>query len=112
MLTTTIEESTIFKINYFLHLKAIIFCTTTKTQHMTILLLGSGGRACICLENDTKSTLRHPFVAPEMPELQLLQRVDMNLTFDAIKAFALKKKVEMVVVGPEDPLVKEFLILK
>jgi phosphoribosylamine--glycine ligase len=33
--------------------------------------------------------------------------VDVSITdFEAIKVFVLAEKVEMVVVGPEDPLVK------
>ncbi len=42
-----------------------------------------------------------------MPELKIAINVDLNpMDFEAIKTFALKEKVEMVVVGPEDPLVK------
>jgi hypothetical protein len=33
----------------------------TTDEYFTI---GSGGRARICMEDDSKSTLRHPFMAP------------------------------------------------
>ena len=39
--------------------------------------------------------------------LQLLTMLHISPTdFDAVKALVLQEKVEMVVVGPEDPLVK------
>lgn len=75
---------------------------------MTILLLGSGGRehalAWKMLQSDKCSKL---FVAPgNAGTSQIATNVSLNiLDFDAIKAFALAEKVDMVVVGPEDPLV-------
>ena len=75
---------------------------------MTILLLGSGGRehalAWKMLQSDKCSKL---FVAPgNAGTSQIATNVSLNiLDFDAIKTFALTEKVEMVVVGPEDPLV-------
>jgi phosphoribosylamine--glycine ligase len=75
---------------------------------MTILLLGSGGRehalAWKTIQSDKCSKL---FVAPgNAGTSQIATNVSLNiLDFDAIKTFALAKKVDMVVVGPEDPLV-------
>jgi len=75
---------------------------------MTILLLGSGGRehalAWKMLQSDKCSKL---FVAPgNAGTSQIATNVSINiLDFDAIKTFALTEKVDMVVVGPEDPLV-------
>lgn len=75
---------------------------------MTILLLGSGGRehalAWKMLQSDKCSKL---FVAPgNAGTSQIATNVSLNiLDFDAIKTFALAEKVDMVVVGPEDPLV-------
>ena len=75
---------------------------------MTILLLGSGGRehalAWKMLQSDKCSKL---FVAPgNAGTSQIATNVALNiLDFDAIKTFSLEEKVEMVVVGPEDPLV-------
>ena len=76
---------------------------------MTILLLGSGGRehalAWKMLQSDKCSKL---FVAPgNAGTSQIAINVSLNiLDFEAIKAFSLQEKVDMVVVGPEDPLVQ------
>ncbi|GEC79039.1 phosphoribosylamine--glycine ligase [Flavobacterium aquatile] len=75
---------------------------------MTILLLGSGGRehalAWKMLQSNKCSKL---FVAPgNAGTSQIATNVSLDiLDFDAIKTFALSEKVDMVVVGPEDPLV-------
>lgn len=75
---------------------------------MTILLLGSGGRehalAWKMLQSDKCSKL---FVAPgNAGTSQIAINVSLNiLDFEAIKVFSLQEKVDMVVVGPEDPLV-------
>lgn len=75
---------------------------------MTILLLGSGGRehalAWKMLQSDKCSKL---FVAPgNAGTSQIATNVSLNiLDFDVIKTFALAEKVDMVVVGPENPLV-------
>jgi phosphoribosylamine--glycine ligase len=76
---------------------------------MTILLLGSGGRehalAWKMLQSLKCSQL---FVAPGNAGTgSIATNVKLNpLDFEAVKAFCLSEKVEMVVVGPEDPLVK------
>ncbi|RTY95924.1 phosphoribosylamine--glycine ligase [Flavobacterium sp. GT3R68] len=76
---------------------------------MTILLLGSGGRehafAWKMLQSPLCSQL---FVAPGNAGTEAIAtNVNLNPTdFNAIKTFVLQEKVEMVVVGPEDPLVK------
>lgn len=75
---------------------------------MTILLLGSGGRehafAWKMLQSSKCSKL---FVAPgNAGTAAIATNVDLNPTdFDVIKQFVIQEKVEMVVVGPEDPLV-------
>jgi phosphoribosylamine--glycine ligase len=75
---------------------------------MTILLLGSGGRehalAWKMLQSDKCSKL---FVAPgNAGTSQIATNVSLNiLDFEAIKTFALAEKADMIVVGPEDPLV-------
>jgi phosphoribosylamine---glycine ligase len=80
----------------------------TTTLTMTILLLGSGGRehafAWKMLQSSKCSKL---FVAPgNAGTAAIATNVDLNPTdFDAIKQFVIQEKVEMVVVGPEDPLV-------
>ncbi len=76
---------------------------------MTILLLGSGGRehafAWKMLQSDKCTKL---FVAPGNAGTgSMATNVNLKITdFEAIKSFALSENVEMVVVGPEDPLVK------
>ena len=75
---------------------------------MTILLLGSGGRehalAWKILQSSKTSKL---FVAPgNAGTAAIATNVSLNiLDFEAIKTFTIQEKVEMVVVGPEDPLV-------
>ena len=75
---------------------------------MTILLLGSGGRehalAWKMLQSPKCSKL---FVAPgNAGTAQIATNCSLDiLDFDSIKSFVLQEKVEMVVVGPEDPLV-------
>jgi phosphoribosylamine--glycine ligase len=76
---------------------------------MIILLLGSGGRehafAWKMLQSSYCSKL---FVAPgNAGTATIATNIDINPTdFQSIKTFVLAEKVEMVVVGPEDPLVK------
>jgi phosphoribosylamine--glycine ligase len=58
------------------------------------------------MENDSKSTLRYAFVE-NAGTAAIATNVDVSITdFEAIKVFVLAEKVEMIVVGPEDPLVK------
>ena len=75
---------------------------------MVILLLGSGGRehalATKMLQSSKCSTL---FVAPgNAGTAEIATNIPINPTdFNALKSFAIQEKVEMLVVGPEDPLV-------
>ena len=75
---------------------------------MTILLLGSGGRehafAWKMLQSSKCTTL---FVAPgNAGTAEIATNVALNPNdFEGIKKFVLANAVEMVVVGPEDPLV-------
>jgi phosphoribosylamine--glycine ligase len=76
---------------------------------MTILLLGSGGREHAFAWKMIQSPLCDKlFVAPgNAGTAAIATNVNVSITdFDAIKTFVLTEKVEMVVVGPEDPLVK------
>jgi phosphoribosylamine--glycine ligase len=64
------------------------------------------------MENDSKSTLRQTFVAPECGTAAIATNIVLSITdFDAIKHLFLLRKVEMVVVGPEDPLVESMTFL-
>jgi phosphoribosylamine--glycine ligase len=75
---------------------------------MNILLLGSGGRehalAWKMLQSDKCNQL---FVAPgNAGTAQIAKNVALNPNdFEAVKQLVLTEKIEMVVVGPEDPLV-------
>ncbi len=75
---------------------------------MNVLILGSGGRehalAWKIAESDKLSKL---FVAPGNAGTQKLgKNVDLNVNdFEAIGKFAIDEQIEMIVVGPEDPLV-------
>ena len=76
---------------------------------MTILLLGSGGREhALAWKMLQSSRCTKLFVAPgNAGTHEIATNVNLNpLDFDAVKDFVLTEKVEMVVVGPEDPLVK------
>ncbi|RAR49732.1 phosphoribosylamine--glycine ligase [Flavobacterium lacus] len=75
---------------------------------MTILLLGSGGRehalAWKMLQSSHCSKL---FVAPgNAGTASIATNISMQPTdFESIKKFVIEENVQMVVVGPEDPLV-------
>jgi phosphoribosylamine--glycine ligase len=80
-----------------------------KNYTMNILLLGSGGRehafAWKMIQSPLCDTL---FVAPgNAGTAQIAKNIDISATdFEAIKALVVKENIKMVVVGPEDPLVK------
>ncbi len=76
---------------------------------MTVLLLGSGGREhALAWKIIQSPKCTQLFVAPGNAGTAVLaSNVDIAPTdFDSIKAFAIRESVDMVVVGPEDPLVK------
>jgi phosphoribosylamine--glycine ligase len=75
---------------------------------MKILLLGSGGRehalAWKMLQSEQCSKL---FVAPgNAGTASIAQNINLDINdFEVIKKLVLSEKIQMVVVGPEDPLV-------
>ncbi len=76
---------------------------------MNILLLGSGGREhAIAWKIAKSSKVDKLYIAPgNAGTAQVGTNVDIKADdFPAIKDFVLSHQVEMVVVGPEDPLVK------
>lgn len=76
---------------------------------MRILLLGSGGREHALAWKLNQSVWTNPlYIAPGNPgTAQCGNNVPIDITnFDAIKKFCVEEKIEMVVVGPEEPLVK------
>ena len=76
---------------------------------MTILILGSGGREHTFAWKIAQSPLcTNLFVAPgNSGTAEIAENVSINVTdFPAIKELVLSKHIDMVVVGPEDPLVQ------
>jgi len=76
---------------------------------MTILILGSGGREHTFAWKIAQSPLcKSIFVAPgNSGTAQIATNIDIKVTdFEAIKALVLEHHMDMVVVGPEDPLVQ------
>lgn len=76
---------------------------------MNILVLGSGGREHTLAWKITQSNLcKKLFVAPGNSGTSTIARnIDIGVTdFEAIKKTVLENQIEMVVVGPEDPLVQ------
>lgn len=76
---------------------------------MKILLLGSGGREhALAWKIAQSPQLEKLYIAPgNAGTVNVGENVAIKANdFDAIKAFVLDKKINMVVVGPEDPLVK------
>jgi phosphoribosylamine--glycine ligase len=76
---------------------------------MNILLLGSGGREHALAWKLNQSVWTNPlYIAPGnagTSQCGINVNLDLN-DFDAIGKFCEEKKIEMVVVGPEEPLVK------
>ena len=76
---------------------------------MNILLLGSGGREHAFAWKISKSKLcTKLFVAPGNAGTQkIAENIYLNINdFNEIKNFVIKNNIELVVVGPEKPLVK------
>lgn len=76
---------------------------------MKILLLGSGGREhALAWKIAQSPKVEQLFIAPGNAGTSSVgENVDIVATdFDALADFVVKQQVDMVVVGPEDPLVK------
>ncbi len=76
---------------------------------MKILLLGSGGREhALAWKIALSPKVEQLFIAPGNAGTSSVgENVDIAATdFDALADFVVKQQVDMVVVGPEDPLVK------
>jgi phosphoribosylamine--glycine ligase len=84
-------------------------CFLKRITTMNILLLGSGGREnALAWKIKQSSKVENLYVAPGNAGTHLIaQNVDISITdFPAIKQFTLDNKIDVVVVGPEEPLVK------
>lgn len=76
---------------------------------MHILLLGSGGREhAFALKLSQSKRCTQLYIAPgNAGTLNCGQNVPINpLDFSAVEKFVLDKKIDLVVVGPEEPLVR------
>lgn len=76
---------------------------------MNILLLGSGGREhALAWKIKQSEKVSRLFVAPGNAGTgEIAENVNISpVDFSAIKEFVLNNKVDMLIVGPEDPLVK------
>ncbi|MBK3517358.1 phosphoribosylamine--glycine ligase [Carboxylicivirga marina] len=76
---------------------------------MNILLLGSGGREhALAWKMAQSEKLAQLYIAPGNAGTATVgTNVDMNPNdFEALKAFVLDKQINMIVVGPEEPLVR------
>ena len=81
-------------------------------QHITavkrnILVLGSGGREHALAWKLAQSEGAHVFIAPgNAGTAQVGTNVSLKLSdFESIKEFCIKQEINLVVVGPEQPLV-------
>lgn len=75
---------------------------------MNVLLLGSGGREhAIAWKISQSVKLNELFIAPGNAGTENIgQNVDLSLSdFDSIKEFVLLNNIQMIIVGPEQPLV-------
>ena len=76
---------------------------------MNILLLGSGGREhALAWKIAQSPRVDKLYIAPgNAGTAQMGENVDIKATdFAALKVFALERSIDMIVVGPEDPLVQ------
>ena len=76
---------------------------------MRVLILGGGGREhAIAWKIAKSSSCNKLFVAPgNAGTKDIATNIDFDITdFEKIKSFVLKENVGLVIVGPEDPLVK------
>jgi len=99
----------------YLHARTFEICTseicTSKTifARMNILLLGSGGReSAFAWKISQSPKCSQMFIAPgNAGTSQYGINVNIKATdFEAIGSFALENAIDLVLVGPEEPLVK------
>ena len=87
---------------------ALVLFLRQTTHNMTILILGSGGREHTFAWKIAQSPLCETlYVAPgNSGTAQIATNIEIKVTdFKAIKNLVISKNIDMVVVGPEDPLV-------
>lgn len=84
-------------------------CFFKRITTMNILLLGSGGREnALAWKIKQSSKVQNLYVAPgNAGTHSIAHNVDISITdFPAIKQFSLDNKIDVVIVGPEEPLVR------
>ena len=89
--------------------KTAYFPTISLKKELTILLLGSGGREhALAWKIAQSKKCRKLFIAPgNAGTSDVGENVPIGVNeFEKLKDFAADNQVDMVVVGPEDPLVK------
>jgi|TARA_B100001059_G_C17833343_1_gene586206 phosphoribosylamine--glycine ligase len=87
---------------------ALVLFLRQTTHNMTILILGSGGREHTFAWKIAQSPLCETlYVAPgNSGTAQIATNIEIKvIDFKAIKNLVISKNIDMVVVGPEDPLV-------
>tara|TARA_B100001059_G_scaffold164531_1_gene164063 strand:+ start:29589 stop:30875 length:1287 start_codon:yes stop_codon:yes gene_type:complete len=75
---------------------------------MNVLLFGSGGReSALAWKISQSQLLKKLYVAPGNPGVMKYgDQIDLNWKdFDKVREFCIKFSIDMVIVGPEDPLV-------
>ena len=85
------------------------FIFVPQTKFMNVLILGSGGREHAFAWKLAKSKqLENLYIAPgNAGTAHCGTNVNISATdFDAIKNLVWEKSIDLVLVGPEDPLVK------
>jgi phosphoribosylamine--glycine ligase len=76
---------------------------------LKILVLGSGGREhAFCWKISQSKLCTHLFIAPgNAGTAQLGENINIDINdFEAVKQICVSKNIDLVVVGPEEPLVK------
>ena len=94
---------------YPINEKTIYFPDIEFVKRMKILLLGSGGREhALAWKISQSPKVEKLYIAPgNAGTREVGENVALSATdFEGIKAFVLENGINMVVVGPEDPLVK------
>lgn len=82
--------------------------TTNRREYMNVLILGSGGREhAIGWKLEQSPILDNLYIAPGNAGTQHIgQNVPIDiLDFEAVADFAVAEEIELIVVGPEAPLV-------
>ena len=75
---------------------------------MNVLLLGSGGREhALAWKIDQSPLCNRLYIAPGNPGTNVHgKNIDLNIAdFESIRQFTDEQKIDLIVVGPEDPLV-------